>query len=137
MRRFLLLPLLLTIAACDSADDADAVDGAYDLTLYGDGRTVVGTGTLVLQVDPLDIEQVPVSGTWQVTRRLPNGIEAAASGTVRGQLMGRGVRLALERPEIADAGYLLDGTLDGDVIRGDWNVEYGVGGAGAPFEARR
>ena len=137
MRRLLLVPLLFVLAACDSADDAVPVGGTYDLTLYGDSRAVVGTGTLTLDVEPLDIDPEPVSGTWQVTRRLPNGIEVEASGTVRGSLMSRGIWLALERPEIADAGYLLDGIVDGDVIRGDWNVEYGIEGAGAPFEARR
>ena len=103
-----------------------------------DGCTSVeGTGTLSLRVEPTGADPASVSGTWQITRGLPNGIEYAASGVVRGSLTGRSVSLSLERPEIADAGYVLVGTVGGGVIRGDWNVEYGVEGAGAPFEARR
>ena len=137
MRRLLVLPLLLVLAACDGGADADSLDGDYDVTLFGDGRAVEGTGTLSLRVEPVDIDPASVSGTWQITRGLPNGTEYAASGVVRGSLAGRAVSLALERPEIADAGYVLTGTVEGGVIRGDWNVEYGVEGAGAPFEARR
>lgn len=76
-------------------------------------------------------------GTWSLSRRLPNEIDYAASGPVNGTLMGQEVSLALEVDGVADAGYLLTGTIDRDEIRGEWTVEYGPIGAGAPFEARR
>ena len=139
--RSLLAPLLsLALAACDSSADDALVGGTYDVTLYGsevraDGA--VGTGTLVLHSLSEGIRPASFGGTWRLRFVTDDGTRIDDAGIVRGGLDGPSVNLELGHKEIADAGYRLTGTVDGDEIRGGWTIEYGVSEGTALFVARR
>lgn len=114
--------------------------GTYDVTLYGpevrpDG--VVGSGTLVLRSTSVGVSPVSVGGTWRLQYATDDGTRVEGAGVVRGWFDGVNASLELGREEIADAGYHFGGTVEGDEIRGEWTVEYGVSEGTARFVARR
>ena len=137
--RLLALLLVLVLAACDSGP-GDPLSGRYEVTLY-DGGEVVATGTVRLDVDLDAAGSAAISGRWRLDGVRGEDVPGiSGEGFLRGTRSGDAVRLSLlvgpkGKPAL-DIGVGLDGTVEGDEIRGEWGAGFGPGPVGS-FVARR
>ena len=110
--------LAVTAMSCDTSEP-DGLSGRYELALRTDGD-VVGRGTLDVQAEPINaVDESRLGGTWEVTRTV-GGRATTSTGDLVGFYRLGAVRLTLTVPGLADAGFDLTGTVDGDAIRGEW-----------------
>ena len=113
MNRLLaLLVLLLALAGCDSSTDADP----FRLSAFDADARLVLDGEL-----RLDFDGDEVTGRWELEGRNGYPTPQPASGAVRGEERDGFIELQLLQ-DVSDAGFLLEGTFDGDRMEGAWST---------------